>query len=261
MKYLYISLFSILSLLSVNAQVGIGTTTPNAQLDIKSSNQATPANNDGILIPKVDAFPSTNPTSLQDGMMVYLTTTAGSNQPGFYYWDNSTTSWKGVGSTNNVDGWALLGNSGTNPSINFIGTTDDNDVVFRRNNTLSGKIGFSNTSFGLFSEHLTFGNFNTAFGAYSMYSASGGSYNSAFGNGALYSNTGQYNTAVGANSLFRNTYGENNLAFGPEALFSNISGSNNIAIGKETLLNNESGSDKIAIGHNALHSSNIDAIL
>jgi hypothetical protein len=40
----------------VLAQVGIGTTAPDAQLDIRSTNQVTPANTDGILIPKVDAF-------------------------------------------------------------------------------------------------------------------------------------------------------------------------------------------------------------
>jgi len=54
-----------------NAQVGIGTTTPNAQLDIISSNQATPANTDGILVPKIDKFPATAPTVAQDGMMPF----------------------------------------------------------------------------------------------------------------------------------------------------------------------------------------------
>ncbi|MFC6878018.1 hypothetical protein ACFQZF_05370 [Flavobacterium myungsuense] len=81
-----------------NAQVGINTTTPNAQLEIKSSNQATPNNTDGILIPKIDTFPVINPTAAQQGMMVYLTTTIGVNLPGFYYWDNTgVPSWKAVG--------------------------------------------------------------------------------------------------------------------------------------------------------------------
>ena len=60
----------------VQAQVGINTTNPNAQLDIRSSNQAAPSNTDGILIPKVDTFPATNPTAAQQGMLVYLTTTS-----------------------------------------------------------------------------------------------------------------------------------------------------------------------------------------
>jgi hypothetical protein len=32
------------------------------------------------------------------------------------------------------DAWRLLGNAGTNPAINFIGTTDAQDLVFRTNN-------------------------------------------------------------------------------------------------------------------------------
>ena len=101
--------FFLISYLNSSAQVGVNTTTPNAQLDIVSSNQATPSNTDGILIPRINVFPATNPTASQQSMMVYLTTTSGSNQPGFYYWDNTSTSWKGIGST----GWSLTGNSGT----------------------------------------------------------------------------------------------------------------------------------------------------
>ncbi|HLP64332.1 hypothetical protein [Flavobacterium sp.] len=89
------------------AQVGIGTTTPDSQLDIRSSNQAAPANNDGVLIPKVDVFPATNPTAAQQGMLVYLTTTttflATSRPPGFYYWNNPTSDWIGLNSSANGD--------------------------------------------------------------------------------------------------------------------------------------------------------------
>jgi len=74
-------------------QVGINTTSPNAQLEIKSSNQATPANTDGILIPKIDAFPIVNPTAAQNAMMVYLTTSSLGKPPGFYYWDSATVDW------------------------------------------------------------------------------------------------------------------------------------------------------------------------
>jgi len=70
------------------SQVGINTTNPRAQLDIVASNQATPSNTDGILIPRIDAFPTTNPGADQDGMLVYLT-----SANNFYFWDNGTTSW------------------------------------------------------------------------------------------------------------------------------------------------------------------------
>jgi hypothetical protein len=75
------------------SQVGIGTTTPNAQLDIQASNSATPANNDGLLIPRVNSLSATNPTALQHGMVVFLTTTSGPRTPGFYYWDNTFPDW------------------------------------------------------------------------------------------------------------------------------------------------------------------------
>ena len=82
--------------LGMNAQVGVGTATPNAQLDVRATNQATPASTDGLLIPKVDAFPATNPGAPQQGMLVYLTTAAGPDAPGFYYWDFPTLDWIGL---------------------------------------------------------------------------------------------------------------------------------------------------------------------
>jgi hypothetical protein len=85
------------------AQVGINTTNPNAQLDIQSTSQAAPSNTDGILIPKMDVFPAINPTSAQQGMLVYLTTAttfSGNPKPiGFYYWNDSPADWIAVKGT------------------------------------------------------------------------------------------------------------------------------------------------------------------
>ena len=99
------NLFGVLSF----AQVGINTTTPNALLDIRATSATAPTNTDGLLIPKVDVFPATNPTAAQQGMLVYLTTTSGSNAPGFYYWNNPTTSWVGIGGSASGNNWALAG--------------------------------------------------------------------------------------------------------------------------------------------------------
>jgi len=93
MKKNFIIVFFHLCFFTAFSQIGINTTSPQAQLDIRSSNQTTPANTDGLLVPRIDTFPLTNPTASQQGILVYLTTTSGGNQPGFYYWDNSTTSW------------------------------------------------------------------------------------------------------------------------------------------------------------------------
>jgi trimeric autotransporter adhesin len=76
----------------VYGQVGINTTAPDAMLDIRPSDVTNPEPTDGILIPRIDAFPATNPTAAQDGMMVFLTG-AGIPSKGFYYWNQSTTAW------------------------------------------------------------------------------------------------------------------------------------------------------------------------
>ena len=91
---------------TTNAQVGINTTTPNALLDVPASSVASPSNTDGILIPRVDDFPSTNPAAAQDGMMIFVT---GNGVPakGFYYWDNAGTAWVTVAGTD--DDWTVVG--------------------------------------------------------------------------------------------------------------------------------------------------------
>lgn len=92
MKTIQLTFILILTSLTCFAQVGIGNTDPKASLDITASNAAAPSNTDGILIPRIDVFPSTDPTTDQTGMLVYLTTYDGTNFPGFYYWTGG--SWK-----------------------------------------------------------------------------------------------------------------------------------------------------------------------
>src|SRR5258708_13670053 len=77
-------------------QLGIGTATPSGLLDVTSSAPATPASTDGFLVPRVSAFPATNPGATQNGMMIYLTATVSGNAPGFYYWNNPSTAWKKI---------------------------------------------------------------------------------------------------------------------------------------------------------------------
>ncbi|WP_034257845.1 hypothetical protein [Altibacter lentus] len=80
------------------AQVGIGNTSPKSILDISASNPSAPTNLDGILIPRITSFPDIEPGEAQDGMMVFLTTAVGTNDKGFYYWDNPLSKWISVGS-------------------------------------------------------------------------------------------------------------------------------------------------------------------
>jgi len=277
---------------SLKAQVGINTTDPKAQLEIKATNQAAPDATDGILIPKVDAFPAINPTIDQDGMMVYLTTDVGANLKGFYYWDNTNSVWKSISGDK---GWSLTGNAGTNATTNFIGTTDNVDLILKRNNIKSGLISYYNTSFGnnTLSSITPIGSVlgveNSAFGSNSLSSITSGRDNTAVGSSALSSLTNsQGNTAIGSRSLMSNTTGQantalgndslrtnlinsfntavgyltlynskadNNTAMGYTSMFENTLGQNNTAAGFESLKNNKEGINNVAIGSGALLSN------
>lgn len=113
------------------AQVGIGNNNPQSVLDISSSNQTAPSNTDGLLIPRINNFPAANPGAAQDGMLVFVT---GSGTParGFYYWQQSTTSWIPFGGSSSID-WRLGGNTITNVNTEYIGTNSNHDFRLRTN--------------------------------------------------------------------------------------------------------------------------------
>jgi len=137
--------------------------------------------------------------------------------------------------------WSTTGNAGTDPETNFIGTTDDEPLIFKVNNVRAGKISSisGNTSYG--------------------YGAGGdsgfGIFNTAIGRLSLSNNTGNYNTATGFVSLRANTTGAGNTAHGRAALHVNTTGSANTAIGDVTLSDNETGSYNTAIGTAALYNN------
>lgn len=86
-------------------------------------------NNKGILIPRMSSAQRIAIAGLaaaDEGLTVYDETTNS-----YWLWDG--TQWVEFGMFG--DDWALLGNAGTNPATNFLGTTDAQDLVFRTNNT------------------------------------------------------------------------------------------------------------------------------
>ncbi len=152
--------------------------------------------------------------------------------------------------------WSLNGNFGTNSTTNFIGTIDDKDVVFKRNNIEAGRLNNSleNTSFGVYTLYSnTTGSSNTAIGDRALESNNSGTYNTAIGAQVLTKNTtGSYNTAVGRSALYENITGVNNTAFGLQGLAKNTTGNSNTAVGMSALLENISGSGNTAVGTQAL---------
>lgn len=247
---------------SINyGQVGINTTSPNALLEVRTSDVNSPQNTDGLLIPKVNLFPSINPGASQDGMLVYLTTSQGSNLPGFYYWNNATLQWLPIGKNS---GWSLSGNENIDDNLHFIGTTDEKTINFKVNNQIAGKLDWDitlgNSSLGLLTlSSNTTGIYNAAFGTYSLMNNTEGFNNSGFGLSSLRFNVvGNRNTAVGSSALRNNITGSSNTAVGVTALRNNEIGFLNVAMGDGALYSNISGSNMIAIGFDALrlHSFN-----
>jgi hypothetical protein len=98
------------------------------------------------------------------------------------------------------------------------------------------------------------GSANVASGSQALYYNTTGSHNIASGCRALYCNTtGAYNVATGYQALNKNTTGNYNVASGRESLFSNISGTSNIANGAYSLQSNTTGCHNIATGYQALN--------
>ena len=104
------------------AQVGIGTTTPNASsiLDITTTTK-------GMLAPRMTLAQKTAISSPATGLLIFQTDGAS----GFWFYTGSA--WIPVLANNN--GWTTTGNTGTTAGTNFIGTTDAVDVVTKSNNT------------------------------------------------------------------------------------------------------------------------------
>lgn len=233
---------------------GIGTTAPNASslLEVKSTTK-------GVLFPRMTESQKNAIASPVEGLLIYQT----DHNSGFYYYNGTT--WKAV---TIKKGWALNGNGGTDPSTDFIGTTDAQPLVIKVNNQKAGYIEYSsdgNTGFGYQTLNSntglqntangyqslssnTSGNYNSAFGRSALYSNTSASYNTANGFDALYSSTGGYNTATGAVTLASNTTGSQNTANGYTALFYNTTGSFNVADGYQALFDNLYGSNNTAIG-------------
>lgn len=234
MRKNYLFLIFLSFSIAAFSQVGINTTSPNAALDIEASNASSPSSSDGLLIPRIEAFPSTDPGFDQNGMLVYLISADGNNDPGFYYWEGVSSTWTSIGSGSSGGSasgtaWDIQGNSGTNTTSYFIGTTDNVGLVFRTNNIarlrigLNGELNTLNTGQSVFlgnqagqnDDHDGVDNYNVYIGHTAAQNAVGGSSNVALGYQAAQNLTnGNQNVALGANALRLIGGGSGNIAIG-----------------------------------------------
>jgi len=166
--------------------------------------------------------------------------------------------------------WSLTGNAAINPKTNFLGTTDNNPLLFRVNNNAAGEINFNNgkTSFGYgagqggtgtYSVAIGFkalngdpGYENTALGSYALQNSTTGSYNVAVGYGAMQLTTSSNsNAALGYGTMSGTSTGHDNTAAGRQALYVNKTGNYNTAIGSNALFYTTNSWYNTAVGYNA----------
>ncbi|MEO8069452.1 MAG: tail fiber domain-containing protein, partial [Flavobacteriales bacterium] len=179
-------------------------------LDIDASALAS-NNKRGILIPRMTAAEMTAIPSPATGLLVFNTTANN-----FFYFNG--TAWVAIGG---AAGWGLIGNAGTTPASNFLGTTDNQVLRFRVNNQFAGQLSTANSA--MLSLGLAAGVANT------------GLNNTFIGNGA-----GAANVASGSNTYV-----------GANAGNANVTGAQNVYIGRLAGGNATAGSDNVLIGNGA----------
>jgi hypothetical protein len=208
---------------STTGDVGIGTTTPAATLDVNGTvNAATSFNLGGTSF----AFGSYANGNAFLGF-------AGNSSTASYY--NTAVGYQ-----------ALLSN-----------TTGSQNSAMGYQNLPSNTTGSQNTAMGY--QNLlsnTTGSGNVAIGIAALSANTTGDLNIAIGTGGLtYNTTGSGNTVVGF-GMYINTTGSGNTSDGGFALYANTTGNYNTASGNGALFNSDRGSYNTAIGYNAGRTAN-----
>ena len=211
-----------MSPVNLSDNIGIGTATPNEQLEITGNFRL--------------------PTS---------TATAGvikSNGDRFIHNFGTNNFFAGVNAGNLT--MTGINNTGVGTIALASNTTGFDNTAIGEGALTSNTTGRENTATGRATLFFnTIGIFNTATGQTALQDNTTGNNNTAIGKAALKTNTaGNDNTATGENALFFNMAGSRNTANGTFALLDNT-GNDNTGFGAFALRNNTTGSSNTAIGH------------
>lgn len=268
-------LFILLSCISY-AQVGIGLPDPDqsAMLQIRSANK-------GLLIPSIALTSLTDITTIPspaNSLLVWNNGKGGLSATGFYFWNNNTwnamSGSSGNGINNNIGsngtGWNTTGTNagnygGANTSL-FLGTSTLDDLVFKVNSNVMGRLGVYNSiSFGAGANAgqngIALGTSSSAYQGISIGNNASVTANESIGLGELSNVSGYRSIALGYNAKVTvnesSAVGNNATASGFQSTAvgynAKTTANESSALGNNSLA---AGFQSIALGYNAKTNSN-----
>jgi len=201
---------------AVAGNVGIGTTTPAAKLDVAGTARVSGTL---TLAPSGDQALNVSTGSIYKGGALFIHTRGGSGNTAFGQQALSSVT---TGFSNTASGYRALRSTATGRYNTAIGMESLGSNLNGVHNTACGAMALSSN---------TSGSSNTANGMFALFYNVQGSGNTACGSDALIGNTfGYENTACGFLALMYNTTGNRNVAVGYRAGYY-TTGDQNIAIG------------------------------
>ena len=241
----------------IGGKLGVGTTSPYADISIKGSASNRPL----FALRPSNTLASTTPAFVllhSDGTSAIEMRTGGIGQFNTFVGVGVGTSTVTGGLKNTALGYQAF-QSNTTADFNtavgyqalFKNSTGSGNSAFGSSALFANTTGANNSAFGSSALNVnTTGSSNSVFGSSALSANTTGGGNSAFGDIALVSNTtGAKNSAFGSNALDSNTTGSSNTAFGYFAGSSVLNGGGNVFLGYQAGDNITSASSSIIIGY------------